>query len=226
MIEGAILRRPVLSLLTPEFAGTQEGTLHFHYLLPENGGFLRVAHSLAGTRSAARRGPEEPRARASSRPSVSWPPSSARMAWTSRLHAAAGRRARARGARHDRRAVAGVDRDESLPGAGLPDRRSRDALQRGRRAARQATAGEESEIVEVGERQSRRPRDRQEIAKSQAQLASDTDKLARTVARRTSKASARARRTAVSVMRWPYTRAMRLLRLARYGVATRILGRR
>jgi hypothetical protein len=47
MIEGAILRRPVLSLLTPEFAGTQEGTLHFHYLLPENGGFLRVAHSLA-----------------------------------------------------------------------------------------------------------------------------------------------------------------------------------
>jgi hypothetical protein len=46
MIEGAILSRPVLSLLTPEFAGTQEGTLHFHYLLPENGGFLRVAHSL------------------------------------------------------------------------------------------------------------------------------------------------------------------------------------
>src|SRR5688572_2080877 len=46
MIEGAILRRPVLSLLTAEFAGTQEGTLHFHYLLPENGGFLRVAHSL------------------------------------------------------------------------------------------------------------------------------------------------------------------------------------
>ena len=46
MIEGAILERPVLSLLTPEFAGTQEGTLHFHYLLPENGGFLRVAHSL------------------------------------------------------------------------------------------------------------------------------------------------------------------------------------
>jgi hypothetical protein len=46
MIEGAILNKPVLSLLTPEFAGTQEGTLHFHYLLPENGGFLSVAHSL------------------------------------------------------------------------------------------------------------------------------------------------------------------------------------
>ena len=46
MIEAAILRKPVLSLLTPEFAGTQEGTLHFRYLLPENGGFLRVASSL------------------------------------------------------------------------------------------------------------------------------------------------------------------------------------
>jgi hypothetical protein len=46
MVEAAILRKPVLSLLTPEFAGTQEGTLHFHYLLPENGGFLRIANSL------------------------------------------------------------------------------------------------------------------------------------------------------------------------------------
>jgi hypothetical protein len=46
MIEATILGRPVLSVLTPEFAATQEGTLHFHYLLPENGGFLRVAHSL------------------------------------------------------------------------------------------------------------------------------------------------------------------------------------
>ena len=45
MIEAAILRKPVLSLVTPEFAGTQEGTLHFRYLLPEHGGFLRVAHS-------------------------------------------------------------------------------------------------------------------------------------------------------------------------------------
>ena len=45
LIEAAILGKPVLSLVTPEFAGTQEGTLHFRYLLPENGGFLRVAHS-------------------------------------------------------------------------------------------------------------------------------------------------------------------------------------
>jgi hypothetical protein len=46
MIEAAILRKPVLSLLTPEFAGTQEGTIHFRYLLPENGGFLRVANAV------------------------------------------------------------------------------------------------------------------------------------------------------------------------------------
>ncbi|PYR79359.1 MAG: hypothetical protein DMF87_11555 [Acidobacteria bacterium] len=47
MIEAAILGRPVLSMLAPEFAATQEGTVHFHYLLPENGGFLRVAHTIA-----------------------------------------------------------------------------------------------------------------------------------------------------------------------------------
>ena len=47
MIEAAILGRPVLSLLTKEFSRTQEGTVHFHYLLPENGGFLRLASTLA-----------------------------------------------------------------------------------------------------------------------------------------------------------------------------------
>ena len=46
MIEAAIVGRPVLSIHTPEFAATQEGTLHFHHLLPENGGFLRIASSL------------------------------------------------------------------------------------------------------------------------------------------------------------------------------------
>jgi hypothetical protein len=45
MVEAAILGKPVLSLLTGDFAATQQGTLHFHYLLPENGGFLRVARS-------------------------------------------------------------------------------------------------------------------------------------------------------------------------------------
>lgn len=43
MIEAAIVGRPVCSLLAPEFAGTQEGTIHFHHLLPQNGGFLRIA---------------------------------------------------------------------------------------------------------------------------------------------------------------------------------------
>ncbi len=46
MIEAAIVGRPVLSIHAPEFAATQEGTLHFHHLLPENGGFLRIASSL------------------------------------------------------------------------------------------------------------------------------------------------------------------------------------
>jgi hypothetical protein len=46
MIEAAILGRPVLSLITSDFATTQDGTLHFRYLRPENGGFLRVAGSV------------------------------------------------------------------------------------------------------------------------------------------------------------------------------------
>jgi hypothetical protein len=46
MIEAAILGRPVLTVQDGQFAATQEGTLHFQHLLPENGGFLRVARSL------------------------------------------------------------------------------------------------------------------------------------------------------------------------------------
>jgi hypothetical protein len=45
MIEAAIIGRPVFSL-TDEFSSTQEGTIHFHYLLPENGGFLRIAPTI------------------------------------------------------------------------------------------------------------------------------------------------------------------------------------
>ena len=44
MIEGAIVGKSVLTVLAAEFA--QESTLHFHYLLAENGGFLHVASSL------------------------------------------------------------------------------------------------------------------------------------------------------------------------------------
>jgi hypothetical protein len=45
-IEAAIVGRPVYSLRVPEYAPTQEGTLHFHYLLNEGGGLLRMADSL------------------------------------------------------------------------------------------------------------------------------------------------------------------------------------
>jgi hypothetical protein len=45
MIEAAIVGRPVLGIEAPEFAGSQDGTLHYRHLLPENGGFLRVSSS-------------------------------------------------------------------------------------------------------------------------------------------------------------------------------------
>jgi hypothetical protein len=46
MIEAAIAGRTVHTVLADEFRDTQQGTLHFRYLLAENGGFLRVATSL------------------------------------------------------------------------------------------------------------------------------------------------------------------------------------
>jgi hypothetical protein len=46
MIEAAIVGRTVHAVLADEFQDTQGGTLHFRYLLSENGGFLRVARSL------------------------------------------------------------------------------------------------------------------------------------------------------------------------------------
>lgn len=46
MIEAAIIGRTVHTVLADEFKDTQAGTLHFRYLLSENGGFLRVARSL------------------------------------------------------------------------------------------------------------------------------------------------------------------------------------
>jgi hypothetical protein len=44
MIDAAIVGKSVLTVLAAEFA--QEETLHFHYLLEENGGFLHLAPSL------------------------------------------------------------------------------------------------------------------------------------------------------------------------------------
>ena len=46
LLEAAILGKSVLVPLVPQFAGTQQGTLHFRYLLHENGGFLHVAATL------------------------------------------------------------------------------------------------------------------------------------------------------------------------------------
>ena len=46
MIEGAILGHPVHTILPPEFQDSQEGTVHFHYLLREPGGLLHSARTL------------------------------------------------------------------------------------------------------------------------------------------------------------------------------------
>ena len=46
MIEAAIVGRPVLTVRPEDFADTQGATLHFRYLLPENGGFLLAADGL------------------------------------------------------------------------------------------------------------------------------------------------------------------------------------
>jgi len=47
LIESAIVGRPVFTVLDPQFEDTQEGTLHFRYLLRANGGPLTVAHDIA-----------------------------------------------------------------------------------------------------------------------------------------------------------------------------------
>jgi hypothetical protein len=46
-IESAIVGRGVFTVLTPEFADTQEGTLHFRHLRTEGGGLLHVAEDIA-----------------------------------------------------------------------------------------------------------------------------------------------------------------------------------
>ena len=46
MIEAAIIGRPVLTVRAPEFEQSQAGTLHFQYLRPEHGGFVRESWSI------------------------------------------------------------------------------------------------------------------------------------------------------------------------------------
>ena len=45
-IEAGIVGRPVYSIRAAEYVTTQEGTLHFHYLLSENGGLLHMSPTL------------------------------------------------------------------------------------------------------------------------------------------------------------------------------------
>ena len=45
-LEAAIVGRPVLAILHPDYWKSQEGTLHFHYLLTAGGGLLRTARNL------------------------------------------------------------------------------------------------------------------------------------------------------------------------------------
>jgi len=44
-LEAGIVGRPVLTILAPEFADGQQGTLHFQYLLKARGGFVEVAEN-------------------------------------------------------------------------------------------------------------------------------------------------------------------------------------
>ena len=67
MIEAAIVGRPVLTVLDPEFEQVQLGTIHFRYLLEAGGGAVQVAQTLdehGEQLAAALRDPSEARARA------------------------------------------------------------------------------------------------------------------------------------------------------------------
>jgi hypothetical protein len=216
MIEGAILRRPVLSLLTPEFAGTQEGTLHFHYLLPENGGFLRVAHSLDEHEAQlveVLRNPELVREQTERFVAAFLRPHGLDVACTPLLASAIERAARDTAVAPRRESIATkVLRVCAFPTAVV------------------VMLFGEGGALHVKRRPSKKARSskkvKSQVAKSQARLASATDKAARSALRQTAKTAGRVPRAAMAIVRWPFVRARRLLRLARYGVATRILGRR
>ena len=46
LVEAAIVDRPVLTILLPEFRDNQEGTFHFHHLLTVGNGFLHATRTL------------------------------------------------------------------------------------------------------------------------------------------------------------------------------------
>ena len=73
MIEAAIVGRPVLTVLLPEFRDNQEGTVHFHYLLDGPEALLRASRSMRSMRaSCAARGPRPDRIAARGSSAVSF----------------------------------------------------------------------------------------------------------------------------------------------------------
>ncbi|HLG55025.1 MAG TPA: hypothetical protein VI485_06815 [Vicinamibacterales bacterium] len=221
MIEGAILRKPVLSLVTPEFAGTQEGTLHFRYLLPENGGFLRVAHTLQEHEeqlSSALRDPELVREQTDRFLGTFLRPHGLDVPCTPLLADAFERAARA---------------DRPAPGGeSFGTRLLRVAVAPVAVVVRLFSSGDGSSLISRGAIRKAYPRSRRAarvtakwIAKSPARTASALRTSGRATVRKTAKATSRVRRSAAAVVRWPAVRVMRLVRLARYNVATRLLGR-
>lgn len=59
-IEAAVVGTATYTVLDPEFAGTQEGTLHFHYIRAENGGVVHVARDLDDHLAQLARAIEDP----------------------------------------------------------------------------------------------------------------------------------------------------------------------
>jgi hypothetical protein len=67
-LEAGIVGRPVFTILAPEFSAGQQGTIHFHYLLRQHGGFVEVASDFEAHRQqvsdAVTAGPDADRIRA------------------------------------------------------------------------------------------------------------------------------------------------------------------
>jgi len=62
LLEAAVVGRATYTLLAPEFAGTQDHTLHFQYLRIENGGVLHVAPDIESHLQQLAHGLDDPTA--------------------------------------------------------------------------------------------------------------------------------------------------------------------
>jgi len=208
MVEAAILGKPVLSLVTPEFAGTQEGTLHFRYLLPENGGFLRVAHSLdehQAQLASALANPEVVRAQTEQFVRAFLRPRGLDAACTPVLADAIERAASVRSVRRRPSIGSRVLRLIVAPLALVVYWTANDTAKRSRKR----------ESATVRTRIAHQLTDiRKRIVRPLTRATTATQTLGRVAIRRLSKGMRSGRRT---VVRW--------IRVARYNVATRVLGR-